>query len=235
MIVALKKKYIIVFILFLIILVSTTACYFINVNASPKYSYTIVIDAGHGGIDGGVVGFSGENIESDLTLKYARCLSTYFSSIDVNIVLTRTTRDGLYSNLASNKKQDDMKKRQEIISSCHPNLVLSLHMNGYILPSQKGIMTYYKKDDEMSKTLATTLQDRFKENLPNATRNALVGDYYILNCTRYPSVLVECGFLTNEEEEKLLITDEYMNKVCFEIFTATFSYLVENAKLVVQQ
>ncbi len=231
MFVAVKKNYIIVFILFFIVFLCSTIGYFATDVSSPKYSYTIVIDAGHGGIDGGVVGYSGNNYESDLTLKYAKCLASYFSSIEVNVVQTRTTKDGLYSSLSSNKKQDDMKKRQEIIFSNRPNLVLSLHMNGYILPSQRGIMAYYKINDENSKTLATTLQNRFLTALPHARKEALAGDYFILNCSNYTSVLIECGFLTNKEEEQLLISEEYMNKVCFEIFTATFSYLVENAKI----
>lgn len=231
MFLTLKRNYIITFILFFIVLLCSTIGYFSTNVYSPKYNYTIVIDAGHGGVDGGVVGFSGESIESDLTLKYAKCLASYFSSIEVNVVQTRTTKEGLYSSLASNKKQDDMKKRQEIIFSTKPNLVLSLHMNGYVLPSQRGIMAYYKDSDENSKTLANTLQERFLQNIPHARKEALAGDYFILNCSNYTSVLIECGFLTNEEEEKLLTSDDYMHKVCFEIFTATFSYLVENAKI----
>ena len=109
MFVAVKKNYIIVFILFFIVFLCSTIGYFATNVSSPKYSYTIVIDAGHGGIDGGVVGFSGNNYESDLTLKYAKCLASYFSSIEVNVVQTRTTKEGLYSSLSSNKKQDDMK------------------------------------------------------------------------------------------------------------------------------
>lgn len=231
MFLTLKRNYIITFILFFIVLLCSTIGYFALDASSPKYSYTIVIDAGHGGIDGGVVGYSGETFESDLTLKYAKCLASYFSSIEVNVVQTRTTKDGLYSSLASNKKQDDMKKRQEIIFSARPNLVISLHMNGYVLPSQRGIMAYYKQSNEQSKILAQTLQQRFLTALPHARKEALEGDYFILNCSNYTSVLIECGFLTNEEEEKLLITDDYMHKVCFEIFSATFSYLVENAKI----
>lgn len=196
--------------------------------SSPMYKYTIVIDAGHGGIDGGVVGVSGEVKESDLNLEYALRLGEYFESMNVNVVYTRTTKDGLYSAFSKNKKTDDMKARQEIIKNAKPDLVLSIHQNGYISSDQRGITAFYNPKIKGSKILAEFMQERFKKNIEYARREALVGDYYILNCTNYVGVLVECGFLTSEEDEKLLISDEYKDKVCYQIFTSVVGYLIEN-------
>lgn len=231
MFITVKKNYVITFILFLVVLFTCTVGYFITEKAdSPRYSYTVVIDAGHGGVDGGVVGFNGNVKESDLVLEYAKCLGEYFNSLEINVVQTRTTKEGLYSSLARNKKQDDMKKRQEIIFKARPDIVISLHMNGYVLSSQRGITAFFNASNESGKVLAMTMQDRFKQTIDHARSEALSGDYFILNCTNFTSVLIECGFLTNEEEEQLLITNEYKEKVCFAIFSATLSYLIENAK-----
>ena len=193
--------------------------------------FCVVIDAGHGGIDGGVVGYSKNTCERDVNLQFAYCLNKFFSGLDCNVVFTRKDQNGLYSEKATNKKVDDMKKRIEIINNSNANLVISLHQNGYTLPEQRGIMAYYKNGQQASYHLANTLQQRFKNNIAFARDEALAGDYYILNECNALCVLIECGFLTNPEEEILLNSSEYQNKVCFEIFTGCVQYLVNKGEL----
>ena len=228
-----KKKNVIILALCIIaVLTVSLGSYFIQVNANrPIYDFTIVIDAGHGGIDGGVVGYSGETKESDINLEYALCLESYFKSLNINVVQTRKTKDGLYGAFSSNKKIDDMKKREQIIDDANADIVISIHQNGYILPDQRGICAFFNPNVQTSQDLATYMQDVFKENLDNARQEALAGDYFILNCTDRTSVLIECGFLTNPDDEKLLNTTEYKEKLCYTIFSAVVGYLIENTQL----
>ena len=228
-----KKKNVIILALCIIaVLTVSLGSYFIQVNANrPIYDFTIVIDAGHGGIDGGVVGYSGETKESDINLEYALCLESYFKSLNINVVQTRKTKDGLYGAFSSNKKIDDMKKREQIIDDANADIVISIHQNGYVLPDQRGICAFFNPNVQTSQDLATYMQDVFKENLDNARQEALAGDYFILNCTDRTSVLIECGFLTNPDDEKLLNTTEYKEKLCYTIFSAVVGYLIENTQL----
>lgn len=199
--------------------------------STPITQYTVVIDAGHGGIDGGVVGASGETKESDVNLAYSLCLGAYFEGLNFNVVYTRKDDNGLYSEFAKNKKVDDMKKREKIINNAKADLVISMHQNGFTLPDQRGITAFYKINHESSKQLADCIQDRFKCKIEHARKEALAGDYFILNCSNTTSVLIECGFLTNPEEEVLLKQSDYMNKVCHEIFSACVMFFVENKKM----
>lgn len=202
--------------------------------SSPLLKYRIVIDAGHGGIDGGVIGYSQKTCEKDVNLAFAFALGALFSGLDCNIVYTRTTDNGLYSAQATNKKVDDMKKRIEIIEKSNANLVISLHQNGYTSSDQRGIMAYYKQGQEASYNLANVLQERFKQNIPYARAEALAGDYYILNECNCLCVLIECGFLTNPEEEILLNSSVYQKQICFEIFTGCIKYLVSKGDICIE-
>ena len=112
-----KKKWII-FTLLCAIIISVFACLPKVINSStPKAKYTIAIDAGHGGIDGGAVGKTSGVTESVLNLSYANCLKEYLQDFGFSVVMTRTTENGLYSPIAKNKKKDDMQKRKEIIEN----------------------------------------------------------------------------------------------------------------------
>ena len=188
----------------------------IILSQSKTYVYTVVIDAGHGGIDGGCVGASGVE-ESTLNLEYSKTLKKYFSSYGFKVVMTRETENGLYSAFSKNKKKDDMQKRKEIIQKANPNFVISIHMNSYPSQSSRGAQVFYNKDSEASKNLATSIQTEFQKNLVKPRKSALAGDYFIVGCSSAPTVIVECGFVSNPEEEKLLLSEEYRQKLCYSI------------------
>lgn len=198
---------------------------------APIVEYVIVIDAGHGGVDGGVVGASGLTCEREINLEYAQCLASYFEAMNCKVVMTRTNSNGLYDAFSTNRKKDDMLKRQEIINNVNPDIVISLHQNGYVLPNQRGIGTFFNPENSASEELANYIQQRFIEKIDYARELALSGDYFILNCTPYTSVLIECGFLTNPEEEILLQQEVYKETVCYEIFCAVIGYLVVEKNL----
>ncbi|MBO7527343.1 MAG: N-acetylmuramoyl-L-alanine amidase [Clostridia bacterium] len=218
----LHKKTILMFLAFFLIFAIITSCAKIILAGSPKAKYTIVIDAGHGGIDGGSVGKNG-SIEAELNLEYAKTLKTMMSDFGFNVVMTRENENGLYSPLAKNKKKDDMKKRKEIIEKSNADFVISIHMNSYTSYSH-GAQVFYGAGDETSKALAQKIQDYFIKNLVSARQEIKVGDYYILNAIKAPSVLVECGFLSNPAEEKLLASDEYKKEVCYNILLGVLSF-----------
>ena len=192
---------------------------------SKTYTYSIVIDAGHGGIDGGSEGFNGTK-ESEINLAYAKTLEQYFKDFGFKTTMTRTNENGLYSPFASNKKKDDMQKRKEIIENVKPDIVISIHMNSFALSTSRGAQVFYNKDNENSKLLADQIQKQFVQNLVKPRQTTQKGDYFILNCTSIPSVIVECGFISNQEEETLLNTDIYREKVCYSILCGVVSYLM---------
>ena len=190
----------------------------------------IVLDAGHGGIDAGVSGVNTNVRESDLNLKVVKKLENYLIGAGMNVVLTRSTDAGLYGIASGNLKRKDMEKRKEIIKSAQPHLVISVHMNQYSLSTRRGAQVFYKNNDEKSKQLADSIQDSFNAEI-NIDReySALTGDYYILNCSNYPSVIAECGFLSNPEDEELLITDKYQDDVAYAIFKGVVGFFAQNS------
>lgn len=232
MIVVLKKKHIFVTaIVVASVLVVVFFAFFSfrteYVFSVPNSKYTVVVDAGHGGIDGGCVGNTTGVYESDLNLLYAYNLAEQLQNINISVSLTRTDSSGLYETGVSNLKKSDMKKRKEIIENASPDLVVSLHMNSFPLRTCCGAQTFYKKGNESGEILATFVQTQMFNMLENAKKTAKEGDYYIVTCTDIPSVLVECGFLSNKEEELLLQSKSYQDKVCYAIVCGVVEYLNE--------
>lgn len=186
----------------------------------------VVLDAGHGGIDGGVTGVKTGVKESELNLKVVKKVSNYLTSAGIAVTLTRTSDAGLYGVATKNLKRKDMEERKRIIEKAEPVCVVSVHMNKYPLSTRRGAQVFYESGDENGKLLAESIQEAFN-GMDEATRkcSALAGDYYMVKCTKYPSVICECGFLSNQEDEALLITDEYQEKIAYEIFKGVISYL----------
>lgn len=186
----------------------------------------IVIDAGHGGADPGKVGVSG-SLEKDINLAIARLLQSRLEQDGVRVIMTRSTDAGLYSEGASNKKREDMEARVRLISEAEPELVVSIHQNSFPDASCRGAQLFYYKDSAESKMLAELLQKKFPEVLQDGnTRQAKAnGDYYLLRKTACPIVIAECGFLSSPEEEALLSTPEYQEKVADVLYQGIMEYL----------
>jgi len=223
------KKNIIIISVFLITIFTFILC-FGALSTKPINDVTVnrikvVLDAGHGGIDGGVQGVNTGVKESVLNLSVVKKLEEYLVSAGINVLLTRNTDAGLYGVATKNLKRKDMEKRRDIINDFQPHVVISVHMNKYSLSTRRGAQVFYKKSDENAKLLASTIQQSFNI-MPNASRECsiLAGDYYILNCTEYTSVIAECGFLSNPEDEALLLTEEYQNDIAYSIFKGIVEY-----------
>ena len=187
-----------------------------------KTQTCIVIDAGHGGDDPGKIGINGEK-EKKLNLAIAKKLQKILEKKGYRIVLTRDSNKGLYHRTARNKKVEDMKKRCEIINKEKPVFTISIHQNSY--------PEYYGESQE-GKELAEVLQKSLvaeldKENHRTAKANE---SYYLLKKTKTPTVIVECGFLSNRQEAELLSDAEYQQKVAVAISKGIENYLNEEAK-----
>lgn len=190
---------------------------------------TIVIDAGHGGIDNGVVGINSKVDEADINLAIARHLKGNFIDANFNCVMTRTTEAGLYGTTEKGFKARDMKKRKQIITQSNPDVVISIHQNYCPLPSKRGGTVFYDKASKESERLAKIIQTELNElNTDIKPNEALVGDYYLLKCSQNPSIIVECGFLSNPNDDSLLTSEKYQKTIAYAIFKGTVSYLSAN-------
>ena len=176
------------------------------------------------GRDGGSIGANG-SIEKELNLAYAKSLKKLLEKSGVNVVMTRDSDGGLYSEDANNKKLSDMRKRRDIINNCQPDLVVSVHMNSFPLDSCKGAKTFYQIGSDVSCSAAKDIQNSLNYYIDNASKTVSAGDYYILNCTKYTSVLIECGFVSSPEEEQLLNNEDYKNKFMYAVYCGIAMYL----------
>lgn len=190
---------------------------------------TIVIDAGHGGRDAGCSGLNTGVSESEIALSIAKKLETNLQNMGYKVVMTRTNSDGLYDQNASNFKKSDMAKRKKIIEKADADMVISIHLNAYPTITERGAQVFYQSESESGKALSQALSSQLSSLLPSARQESIGGDYYILKCADVPSSIVECGFLSNPDEEALLVTDEYQNKVAYAIMCGIVAYFgIEN-------
>lgn len=227
MFIVLKRRRVVLILLILIAAqLSLTAVLCVKQFASNNSSlidFTVVIDAGHGGVDGGVVSKSGVR-ESSLNLAYAKQLGDTFEQRGFNVTQTRRTEDGLYGLPTKGFKARDMKARKQIIDAARPNLVISVHMNKYPASYRTGPQVFYQSGREDGKLLAESIQRVFNDFTGN-DHQAIAGDYYVCREVDCPSVIVECGFLSNDAEAELLCTDAYREELCGYVFRGVMLYL----------
>lgn len=187
----------------------------------------IVIDAGHGGIDGGVTGKYTGVKESDLNLEIAYLTAEKFREAGFEAVLTRKTSEGLYGTTAKGFKKRDMQKRREIIEEARPAVVVSIHQNFYPSSFSRGAQAFYLKGSETGAKLAECLQESLNKLYGGRgapKRNKATGDFFMLSCSEYPSSLVECGFLSNAKDERLLTSDEFKTEIARAIVGGVIAY-----------
>ena len=226
LIIAKKRVFIIAAVLILIGAILGVCCgigaSFETFNQGEK---VVVIDAGHGGIDAGVRGIVTSTKESDINLAISRQLKSYFIAAGFKVVMTRTNNGGLYGSSSSGFKKRDMQKRKEIIESSNADMVISVHQNFCPIPSRRGGTVFFDKSSESGKDLAYCIQNSLNNMEECVSKNtALTGDYYMLKCTESPSVIVECGFLSNSEDDKLLNSEDYQKKIAYAIFKGAVAY-----------
>ena len=192
--------------------------------------YCIVIDAGHGGIDGGVSGRKTGVKERDLNLSISFCLKEILTDAGFSVVMTRKTEAGLYDTTLRGFKKRDMQKRKQIIEAAKPTAVISIHQNFYPSSLTRGAQAFYLAASPKSKLLGERIQQYLNSVYASVgvkSRSATAGNYYMLECTEYPSVIVECGFLSNAEDERLLNTEGWQKRLAEGIAAGVLAYLEE--------
>ena len=185
---------------------------------------TCIIDAGHGGMDGGAVSVTG-SLEKDLNLDVAESLKCMMEAAGYNVIMTRSddtmlNSDGTYPK---SRKMRDMLGRLDIIKS-HPEAIfVSIHMNKFPEEKYSGLQVYYSDNDPQSKEIAQSVQNMAKLTLQPENNREIksAGDgIFILKNAEIPAILVECGFLSNHNEAALLDTDIYRKSIACLIFSA---------------
>ncbi|MGN0383776.1 MAG: N-acetylmuramoyl-L-alanine amidase [Eubacterium sp.] len=190
---------------------------------------TVIIDAGHGGNDPGKIGVSGE-VEKEINLQIAQKLKNVMEEKGFCVVMTRESDAGLYESTDSNKKRSDMAKRCEIINSQFESddntICISIHQNSYTSQSIHGAQVFYYSKSESGKLMAELIQQSLIENVdPTNTRIAKANsDYYILTHTDCPSVIVECGFLSNYTEAGKLSDEDYQQQLAEAILQGVIDF-----------
>lgn len=195
------------------------------VNSQPT-SVCITVDAGHGGSDPGKIGINNAK-EKDINLDIAKKLKAVLEANDIKVIMTRESDHGLYSDDTINKKAEDMQKRCQIISDSDSLFTISIHQNSYPTSDIRGAQVFYYGQSEKGKLLAETLQNSLVALVdPDNHRQAKANEnYYLLKKTPTPTVIVECGFLSNPEEADQLLQDEYQNKIVAAIYSGIQTYL----------
>lgn len=192
----------------------------------------VVVDAGHGGIDGGVVGRVTKTKESDLNLQIAYRLKDVLEEKGFEVVLTRKTQGGLYGAPTKGFKRRDMQERRSVIEKEKPSYVISLHQNFYPSKSSRGAQVFYNGEYDEHKAFAEYIQAELNgiyEKQGVKHRNVSKGDLYMLQCTQAPSALVECGFLSNALDEELLVSSVWQEKIAGAIASGVLRFLSESA------
>lgn len=173
----------------------------------------VVLDAGHGGRDPGKIG-AGEIQEKDVNLKIAKKLKGKLEERGIQAVLTREKDETLAPEGSADRQVEDIKKRVERIDGENALLAVSIHQNSYQDPEVRGAQVFYYQHSTKGKEAAAILQEALIRMDPEHPREAKAnGTYYLLRRTSTPTVIVECGFLSNPEEAKLLASEEYQEKI----------------------
>jgi N-acetylmuramoyl-L-alanine amidase len=202
----------------------------ININ----HSKIIMIDAGHGGIDGGAVGATG-TVEKNINLSISKKLKGYLDEQGYSCIMVRETDEGLYSQYGTirNKKNEDLRNRKQLIKEYGCNVFISIHVNKFPESQYSGAQVFYLKGDIESHKLAKAVQDDLKSviNRGNTRVEKPSNEYYLFKGNTIPSIIVECGFVSNYAEEQLLKDDSYQNKLAWSIFSGLIKYLKEPEKI----
>lgn len=190
---------------------------------------TVIIDAGHGGEDGGCVAQDG-TIEKNINLSISKKLSEMLRKNGFNVKEIRTDDISIYSdnaNTISQKKTSDLHNRLEIFNSSENNVVISIHQNQFSDSSYYGTQVFYSKNNEDSKILADSIQKSVTELLQKDNKRECKQadkNIYLLDNATVPAVIVECGFLSNESEREKLKTEEYQNEMAYAICLGFLEY-----------
>lgn len=194
-----------------------------------KSRYNIVLDAGHGGKDSGTISADG-TLEKDINLQIVLKLYDFIMFCGINCLTIRNSDEEYYPS-GSDRGRSDLYNRLDFVNDIDNSILVSIHQNQFEDVSQWGMQIWYTANEPSSKMLADDILEISKKFLqPNNERVNKVSDksYYILYNAVVPSVMVECGFMSNSEENNKLKSSEYQKQLAFGIAMGINSYLVKD-------
>ena len=192
----------------------------------PLSGKIVVLDAGHGGMDGGanVNGILEKEIALSVTFK----LRDYLQEQGALVILTRKDNSDVANENTKgirNRKEEDLRNRVKLINASEADLFLSIHLNAFPSPSSKGAQTFYTSRYEENEQVAKFIQSEIIRNLENTKRDArLFRGVYLMDHARKPGALVEIGFLSIPEEPDCLVKDSYQNQLAASIYKGVLRY-----------
>ncbi|MFZ5942566.1 MAG: N-acetylmuramoyl-L-alanine amidase CwlD [Bacillota bacterium] len=231
--------------LIVVLCVSSFGYWFYQIGSYDKHIQTlswavaskkIVIDPGHGGIFPGKVG-KNDLVEKEINLQIAKKLAGIFEESGAMVIMTRNTDQDLVDpDLEGRflvKQRSDLDNRVKLAEKYNADLFISIHCNS--IPSEKwsGAQTFYPADSKESEILAKSIQEQIISQIGNTKRQALVRkDTFLFDNLKIPSVIIECGFISNPKEAELLTQEEYQYRLAFAIYSGMAKYLAGEATVV---
>ena len=204
---------------------------YISTVSLPASGKTIVIDAGHGVPDEGAQSSNGTT-EAETNLKIALKLQNLLEQSGCTVILTRSDENAIYdidSKTLKQKKISDIKNRVKIGNESSADIFVSIHLNKIPQSQYDGWQTFYKEGSEDGARLAKTIQENLNKTIQKENNRIAktIDKIYIIKHVEIPTTIVECGFLSNPHEEKLLLEDEYQNKLAWGIYNGIIDYFYQ--------
>ena len=191
---------------------------------AKKEEVVIVVDPGHGGEDPGKVGIN-DVLEKDLNLQIAKKVKKLLEEAGIKIVMTRT------NDKVPDAKKEDLNQRVQLINETKPKLALCIHQNSYPDAKIKGAQVFYHTITPEAEDVASIVQEQLRTVDPTNTRQIKENDtYYMLKNCQVPTIIVECGFLTNPEEAAKLTQEEYQDQIAQAICEGVVKWMSGDAE-----
>lgn len=203
----------------------------IQTTSTPVSGKTVLLDAGHGKPDEGAQSSNGTT-EAETNLKIALKVQNLLEQSGCTVILTRSDENAIYdldSSTLKQKKISDIRNRVKIGNESSADIFVSIHLNKIPQPQYYGWQCFYKSGDEQSTKLAKKLQENLNEAIQKENKRVAMklDTVYIMKHVEIPISIVECGFLSNTEEEKLLLEDSYQDRLAWGIYNGIIDYFYE--------
>ena len=226
-----RKKLLYISLLFAGVLIAGIVGVRANLSSGAR-EICVVIDAGHGEPDGGCVGVLG-TVEQKINLSVARKVAEIFEAKNIKTIMTRDSTLGLWTEKSSTireKKVEDMHTRRKIMEESRADLFISIHMNSFPGSGAKGHRVFYDSSHPAVKTLAESIDARLSDITGEKAYavKPCERNLFLLKNTPMPAILVECGFLSNQNDEAKLNTTEYQAKLAWAISDAVEKYYLQD-------
>ncbi len=201
--------------------------------AQDSQKQVIILDAGHGGMDGGCSSANGD-VEKNINLAILLDLRELLRMSGYEVIVTRDTDISIHDagiEGIANQKSSDMDNRLAIFNSCEDAICISIHQNQFTDPKYSGAQMFYSDTHSENGALAQRLQDQFVAFLQpeNQREIKLCGkELFLCYFSENPTVMVECGFLSNPEEAAKLVTEDYQQQVAFTIYAALVQHCADS-------